>query len=502
MYSLIKFTFFILPLISFSQAPEKINFQSILRNKEGEILANKAVSLKINILEGAINGPIKYVETHIKTTDKSGLISLQIGTGSIISGSFKGIKWGNSSHFIKLEADFEGGSQFILLGTQLLLSVPYALFSNVADTVLHVKTETDPLFDLSVAKGITQADTTHWNRKTGNTTGDMQVWNGTSWENVSAGLPGQLLTISSMGIPIWQPSPNIVLPTVNLSGLYKILPFSIDFSADISSDGGGQILAKGIVYSTHNLPTLLDFTIMRGPDAGSFTGSISSLLPNTTYYIRAFATNNLGTRYSNQLLENTSLIATDIDGNMYPGIKIGTQTWLSKNLNVTKYQNNDNIDHVISSITWLSLVEGAWAYSDNSSSYGGTYGKLYNWFAATDQRKICPIGWKIPSDEDWTILTDFLGGLDVAGGKLKSTGISLWQIPNNWANNLSYFSGLPGGYRDESGQFLGLGYYGLWWSSTSDGTNALSRYVYNEFNYASKDSSGKNQGLAIRCLME
>jgi len=502
MHSLIKLTLLIIPFISLAQAPEKINFQSILRNREGEIMANKAVSLKINILEGAINGPIKYVETHIKTTDKSGLISLQIGAGSILSGSFKGINWGNGSHFIQLEADFEGGSQFTLLGTQRLLSVPYALFSNVADTVLHVKSESDPHFDLSVAKGITQADTAYWNRKIGNTTGDIQIWNGTNWVNVSAGLPGQLLTISTMGVPSWQPSPNIVLPTVYLSELYKILPFSIDFSADISSDGGGQILAKGIVYSTNNLPTLLDFTIMTGSDAGSFTGSISSLLPNTTYYIRAFATNNLGTRYSNQLLENTSLIATDLDGNMYPGIKIGTQTWLSKNLNVTKYQNNDSIEQVISSSTWLNLMEGAWSYSDNSSSYGGTYGKLYNWFAATDQRKICPIGWKIPSDADWTILTDFLGGLDVAGGKLKSTGISIWQIPNNWANNLSYFSGLPGGYRDESGQFLGLGYYGLWWSSTSDGPNALSRYVYNEFNYASKDSSAKNQGLAIRCLME
>lgn len=502
MHSLIKLTFYLLPFISFAQAPEKINFQSVLRNKEGEIMANKAVSLKINILEGAINGPMKYVETHIKMTDKSGLISLQIGAGSIFSGSFESINWRNGSHFIQLMADFEGGSQFILLGTQRLFSVPYALFSNVADTVLHIKSESDPYFDLSVAKGITQADTAYWNRKTGNTIGDIQVWNGSNWENVTVGLPGQLLTISPMGIPIWHPSPNIVLPTVNLSGLYKILPFSIDFSVEISSDGGGQVLEKGIVFSTHISPTLLDNTILKGPDAGSFTGSISSLLPNTTYYIRAFATNNLGTRYSNELLGNTSLMATDIDGNLYPGIKIGNQTWFSKNLNVTKYQNNDNVEQVISSIAWLNLMEGAWSYSNNSSSYGGTYGKLYNWFAATDTRKICPVGWKIPSDADWTILTDFLGGLDVAGGKLKSTGISIWQIPNNWANNLSYFSGLPGGYRDESGLFLGLGYYGLWWSSTSDGPNALSRYVYNEFNYASKDSSAKNQGLAIRCLME
>lgn len=502
MHICIKLTFLIIPFISLAQAPEKINFQSVIKNKEGEIWSNKSIALKIKLLEGSSAGQTKYEETHTKMTDKSGLISLQIGNGNNLMGSFKNLYWGENQYFIQFEVDFNGGNQFTLLGTNPLLSVPYALFANKADTVLHLPAEADPHFQVSIAKGISQADTAAWNRKTGNHKGDIQIWNGSEWVNVSAGLPGQLLTISTMGIPVWQTDLKMVLPTLSLSGLYKILPFSIDFSADISSDGGGQILAKGIVYSTHILPTILDNTLMRGPDTGSFTGTISGLLSNTLYYIRAFATNESGTRYSNQISENTSLMATDVDGNVYPGIKIGTQTWLSKNLNVSKYQNLDSIEEIKVSNIWSGLTGGAWAFTENSSSYEEIYGKLYNWFAVSDQRKLCPQGWKIPSDEDWTILTDFLGGLDVAGGKLKSTGISIWQIPNNWANNLSYFSGLPGGYRDETGQFLGLGYYGLWWSSTSDGTNALSRYVYNEFNYASKDSSNKNHGLAIRCLME
>ncbi len=122
------------PLFGFSQAPQKINFQSILRNTNGEIIANKAVSLKISILSGLINGSSVYSETHTKTTDASGLISLQIGNGTVLSGIFADIAWGNAPHFIKLEADFSGGNNFVLLGTQELMSVPYALYASKTDT--------------------------------------------------------------------------------------------------------------------------------------------------------------------------------------------------------------------------------------------------------------------------------------------------------------------------------------------------------------------------------
>lgn len=120
------------PLFAFSQSPQKINFQSILRNTNGEIVANKSVSLKISILSGSINGSSVYAETHTKTTDASGLISLQIGNGTVLSGIFANIGWGNASHFIKLEADFNGGNNYVLLGTQELMSVPYALYASKA----------------------------------------------------------------------------------------------------------------------------------------------------------------------------------------------------------------------------------------------------------------------------------------------------------------------------------------------------------------------------------
>jgi len=124
----------LLPIFGFSQAPQKINFQSILRNTNGEVAANKAVSLRISILSGSITGNTVYSETHTKTTDASGLISLQIGNGTVINGPFSAILWGNAAYFIKLEADFNGGSNYVLLGTQELMSVPYALYASKTDT--------------------------------------------------------------------------------------------------------------------------------------------------------------------------------------------------------------------------------------------------------------------------------------------------------------------------------------------------------------------------------
>jgi uncharacterized protein (TIGR02145 family) len=501
MHQIILSLILIIPLLTVAQAPEKINFQSILRDKEGVIWSNKSVSLKIGILEGGANGTISYLETHNKTTDMSGLISLQIGTGNILSGAFHQINWGKAPHFIRLEADFEGGSQFLLLGTQLLSSVPYALFTNVADTSLHEKAEIDPVFNLSIAKGISQADTAYWNKR-GNSPGDIQVWNGSIWVNIPAGMPGQTLTISPNGIPGWLSSLNTVLPTVSMTGLSEIFPNSIRFNAQVLSDGGGHITSKGIVYGTQILPTLLDQSIINGTANGAFEGIIRELLPNTTYYFRAFATNEQGTRYSNQLLENTTSLVTDVDGNIYQGVKIGTQIWLNKNLMVTKYQNRDTIYEVTPDGLWQNLLSGGWSNIDNTADNNETYGKLYNWFAVSDVRKLCPQGWKIPSDEEWTVLTSYLGGLDVAGGKLKSTGITFWGIPNAWANNLSFFTGLPSGYRDQLGVFFGVGYYAIWWTSTSNGAEAWSRYVYNEFNYASKETLSKKQGLSIRCLSE
>ena len=153
---------------------------------------------------------------------------------------------------------------------------------------------------------------------------------------------------------------------------------------------------------------------------------------------------------------------------------IGTQTWTTKNLDVTKYRNGDAIPQVQDKNAWAKLKTGAWCYYENKTAKGTTYGKLYNWFAVNDTRGLAPKGYHIPTDAEWTILTDNLG--DEAGTKMKSS--SGWKYNGN-GTNTGGFAGLPGGFRGGYGDFNGVvGANGYWWSSSEDGTyDAWCRYL-------------------------
>ncbi len=138
---------------------------------------------------------------------------------------------------------------------------------------------------------------------------------------------------------------------------------------------------------------------------------------------------------------------TDIDGNYYPSVIIGTQEWLAANLKVTHYNNGESITHKTDSLNWDDGTDGAWCYYNNDILNNTEYGKLYNWFAVNDSRGLCPGGWKIPSDSAWDILVNFLGGSWAAGGKIKEAGSSHWNAPNDGATNMSGLTALPGGMR-------------------------------------------------------
>jgi hypothetical protein len=205
---LIIMSLLIIPILGISQAPQRINFQSILRNTTGEIVTNSSVRLRISILTGTTTGTSVYSETHAKTTDAGGLISLQIGSGTVLSGVFGNINWGNSAHFIKLEADFNGGNNYVLLGTQELLSVPYALYATKTDTsVLNLESRLE--------KELNETDTSLLNLTprfstklnisdfpVGSANGNIMFFNGTIWVILAPGVEGQVLKISS-GLPVW-----------------------------------------------------------------------------------------------------------------------------------------------------------------------------------------------------------------------------------------------------------------------------------------------------------
>jgi len=194
---------------------------------------------------------------------------------------------------------------------------------------------------------------------------------------------------------------------------------------------------------------------------------------------------------------------TDYDGNVYNTVTIGTQIWFKENLKVTHYRNGVPITDVTDNTGWTNLITGAYCDYDNISSNGTTYGKLYNFYAVADTRNLCPVGWHVPTDANWTALSDYLGGASVAGGKLKETGFSHWQSPNQGATNQSGFAALPGGNRTNAGTFSNIGTYGYWWSSTESGASmAWNRYMTNFGSGIVTVFSSKVVGQSVRCLSD
>jgi len=185
-------------------------------------------------------------------------------------------------------------------------------------------------------------------------------------------------------------------------------------------------------------------------------------------------------------------------------ITIGTQVWSSTNLDVTTYRDGTPIPEVTDPTAWASLTTGAWCYYNNDAANGKRWGKLYNWYAVNDPRGLAPEGWHIPSDAEWKILTTFLGGEDVAGGKMKSD-LALWLLPNTAATNESGFDGLPGGFRYGDGAFdgVGVGNLGFWWSSSENATDsAWYRYLFYDSGGAGRNSAAKEGGFSVRSLRD
>jgi uncharacterized protein (TIGR02145 family) len=192
---------------------------------------------------------------------------------------------------------------------------------------------------------------------------------------------------------------------------------------------------------------------------------------------------------------------TDIDGNVYHTITIGTQTWMAENLKVTKYRNGDTIPNVTNGTQWYNLTTGAYCDYENTDSNSTIYGKLYNWYAVADSRNIAPTGWHVASDEEWTTLTTLLGGEDVAGGKLKEKGTAHWLSPNYGATNETGFSSLPGGPYN-GGSFFSLGSNGYWWSSTVNSSNAWYRSVNYSFGEVNRNNYSQSIGFSVRCVRD
>ncbi len=302
------------------------------------------------------------------------------------------------------------------------------------------------------------------------------------------------------------------LATLTTFQVVNIEETSVTTGGNIINDGGSPITQRGVCYSTSNNPTTSNNVTNDGSGIGFFTSNLSGLTASTTYFVRAYATNSAGTAYGSEVSFTTASagIVTNpgagvtFNGYTYLSIVLGNgQEWMSENLRTSVYANGDPIPNVINDNLWKGLSTGAWVHQNNNNQYENPYGKLYNWHAVVDPRNVCPTGWHVPSKAEWTLLIDYLGGEDQAGGKMKSTGTQYWASPNTDATNESGFSGLPGGTRSFEGSFYDFGTRGLLWSSTeSDAISAWFFFLANNDNNVLPYALQKERGNSVRCVRD
>ncbi len=283
-------------------------------------------------------------------------------------------------------------------------------------------------------------------------------------------------TIDSITYSVTNPG---VLATITTTGVTGISGPSALSGGNITADGGSTITSRGICWSTSPNPTTADDTTLNGTGIGSFTDYLTGLSANTTFYVRAYAINSAGTAYGNQQTFTTGNIftagagVTDIDGNVYPSVIIGTQEWMQQNLRVTHYANGDSINYLPFFPVWstTSDTNHHWCWYADSSELDIPYGKYYNWYTATDYRNLCPAGWHLPAESDWATLVEYLDPNFPAGTSHVDVGLALTETGNThwnyngflnlYATNSSGFTALPTG--SDGGSNLGICAY--WWSS-------------------------------------
>ena len=408
--------FWVMSIGIWAQAPQRIPYQAVVRNTDGTIMSSMAATITFKIHDATANGTVVYEETHATTTNSQGLVSLNVGGGTAVSGTFGNIQWGAGSKFLQVLMNAGNGS--VDLGAQQMMSVPYALYAE--DVNVRVSATGDSLFigdQVSIVPGVSAANA----------------------------IPG--CTNSQ----------------------------ACNFNPSATADNGSCLIV-GSSCDDGNANTFNDVVNAQCQCSGN-------TLINGLYYI------------GNGV--------TDVDGSFYPSIVINGQEWMQKNLAVTKYRNGDPIATGLTNTQWQNTTTGAYAVYLDQAANNTTYGKLYNWYAMTDSRGVCPTGWHVPSEPEWFVLENYLGGIFEAGAKMKTT--TGWTAPNTGATNSSGFTGLPGGYRLVNGNYNHLVSYGYFWTTTPYELDAnFTWYHALKFDdtITFRSQFPKRAGMSIRCLKD
>jgi uncharacterized protein (TIGR02145 family) len=484
----------VITTITFAQAPQGFNYQATVRNSTGALIVNQNVNFKFNIMLNSATSLPVFSETHLAPTDDLGQVNLVIGQGTATTGTFSTINWGTGNYYLGIELNT--GNGYVAMGTTQLLSVPYALYANSSGntqaatptlaSVLAVNNSANNTKITNLANptnaqdAVTKSYVDALNNNSSlmkfNGWDNYQVWSDNSTFQLQ---PNSFLFLNANNTTLIFPN-----NTSNFGDVIYVYVMQKELP-NVNLQANGPAL---IAVPDNSAPN--DFySTSSGTITGKFKGGLNTIVQVGDYWM-------VGD------FEKTGT---------FPSVAIGTQIWSTTNLDVTTYRDGTPIPQVTDPTAWSNLTTGAWCYYNNNSVNGTTYGKLYNWYAVagihdndpnTPNKVLAPSGWHIPTDSEWTTLTTFLGGMSIAGGKMKSTGTTNWLSPNLGATNVSGFSGLPGGAMTSNGVFSSLQNDGNWWSISELNMNAATQcYLnYNIVNVILNNNHPKTYGLSVRCI--
>ncbi len=471
---LLTCTFYLVP--SFAQSPEKMSYQAVIRSSNNALVTNTSVGMQISILQGSESGMAVYAETQTPTTNANGLISIEIGNGTVVSGNFAAINWSNGPYFIKTEVDPGGGTSYTITGTSQLLSVPYALHAKTAETIIGGITETDPMYTNSEAANITATDITNLGNLSGINTGDQDLSalaTKTALSDSTAQLRSEIPDVSGI--------------TTNIHAIQ-------DTAAQIRAD----------IPTNNNQLT---------NGAGYLTSETDPSVPT-------------GTQVGEMLYWNGTAWVTVPKGNEGQVLTFsgGVPAWKSE-------AGNNFVINPATGKVWMDRNLGA-SQVATSSTDAAAYGYLYQWGRATDGHQIRtsgttstlsnsdtpghgnfiivlsnPYDWRSPQNDNLWQGVSGTNNPCPSGYRLPTAAEwaaerASWSIDNTAGAFASPLK-LPaaGARADNNGVLFNVGISGLYWASTVDGTGARGLYFYN----ASADTlSGtpRGHGISVRCLKD